>query len=215
MRKSALVAGLVSGLMAQSSACASTRPAAHRVRGTLFAAHRRNGRFDLRRVNNGAIKVIVASALLLGAAAGLAITIAPPPPREYVCQTWVALSTEDDYSMRVTLSPDGSGAGVLLRYDKSPEPFKVTSWNYEEYSLTLSVHFKNREIDISRMNGAFKRPVLSYISGMLPNPEPLSAKWLPGPLELSFQGGEKHFRFGAWPERDLQATVDALEKASP
>ena len=166
------------------------------------------------RLTNRFTRVLIAGALLVGAAAVSAITITPPPPREYVCQTWVALSSDDRYSMRLILKPDGTGLGVLMLYGKTPEQFKVNSWTYEDYSLALSVRFQNREVDITQIDGVFKRRVMSYISGMLTHPERLTADWLPGPLELSFHGGQTQFRFGAWPERDLQDTLDALKKAT-
>ena len=157
---------------------------------------------------------LVSTILLVVSATCLVITVSPPPPRKYVSQTWVAFSSDDNFSIRLALQPDGTGSGVLLPYKAPPEPFNVTSWDYDVYSLTLSVHFRNPKIGISTINGEFKHRVTSYVSSMLPNPERLSAGWLPGPLELSFSRGESQVRFSAWPENELEETLKSL-RGSP
>ncbi len=152
-------------------------------------------------------------AVLNGADAS-AITVSPPPTRQYVSQAWVGFSTDDTYTIRINLSPDGTGAGVLVAGDEAPEQFDVTTWTLTDRALDLSVRFHNPARSVSRITGSFKVYLTSYISGMLPHPERIGASWLPGPLELSMGDGENPVRFGAWPEHELRKLLRLAKKAS-
>jgi hypothetical protein len=82
----------------------------------------------------------------------------------------------------------------------------------DDYKLKLSIRFSDPERSSSVLAGTFKTYLLSYTQGMLPHPEKIHERDLPGPLELSFDGGT--LRFGLWPERELQERLQRARAAA-
>jgi hypothetical protein len=170
----------------------------------------------MRRDNLKTVTLVVSLFLLalLAQSGATAITVSPAPDRGYAAQTWVGFSTNDAYTIRITLAADGTGSGILLSSGGDKSPFAVTSWRLDLWSLILSVNFNDHERSGSRIAGTFKAHVLSYNTGMLPHPEGVSANDLPGPLELTLENGANRVRFGAWPERELDERLQRIRNAS-
>lgn len=150
-----------------------------------------------------------------------AIVVSPNPGPSYAAQTWLGFSSDDDYTIRLTLEPSGKGRGFLVCVDGTSEPFEVTSWRLEERNLVLAVHFKTSDLHQGKMSGAFKSKVLSYTTtGPLKPNDPMrhlmdaAPSDLPGPLELLFINGDQRVRFGAWPETEFKKLLEQLGKVS-
>ena len=148
-----------------------------------------------------------------------AITVSPPPEKQYAAQSWVGFSSDDGYTIRLQLVPGGTGSGVVLYYNDPPELFEVSAWRLEDYDLHLSVRFPGPILREATLDGVFKSSVLSYTTtgpsderkrGMM-NARPSE---LPGPLELDLTIGTRRIRFGAWPEAELARRLESLRKAS-
>lgn len=56
---------------------------------------------------------------------------APPLPFEEVATTWVGLSTDEHYMVRLVLSGDGSGTGGYTFLDGEARVFRIAAWDYE------------------------------------------------------------------------------------
>src|SRR5262245_41006855 len=71
-----------------------------------------------------------------------ALTVSPPPTKEYAAQTWLGFSTDDRYCIRLQLYSSGTGAGFLVPVDGVTQQFEITSWRLDGQNLRLSVHFQ-------------------------------------------------------------------------
>jgi hypothetical protein len=148
-----------------------------------------------------------------------AITVSPPPEKQYAAQAWVGFSSDDRYTIWLQLAPDGRGSGVVLYYNDPPERFEVSAWRLEHYDLHLSARFLGPTLQEATLVGVFKASVLSYTTTgprdegtrEMMNAPPTE---LPGPLELDLTIGTCRIRFGAWPEAELAKRLESLRKAS-
>lgn len=56
---------------------------------------------------------------------------------EDVAKTWVGVTVQGQYLLRVELLPDGSGFGGYAFLDGQPQTFEIPSWNYHEGRFEL------------------------------------------------------------------------------
>ena len=134
-----------------------------------------------------------------------AITVSPPPAKEYVSQVWLGFSIDDRSTLRLDLQSDGTGSGVLVEYEES-RSFRITSWSLNGSALALTIEFDASKHMAQRLSGKFKTYLLSYTEGMLPHPEKVYEREIPGRLELAFENSV--IRFGLWPEKELLARLE-------
>ncbi len=155
-------------------------------------------------------RAVVAIVATLGTAPVAAITVSPPPAREYVAQVWVGFSVDDNYSLRLDLKKDGTGAGSVLSGGESRN-IRITSWVQEGDELKIAFNFVDKDKTRGRLVGHFKTYLLSWNSNSLPHPERVHDGKLPGPLELTIEGSGT--RFGLWPEKELLELLRQLKSA--
>src|SRR5438552_16100458 len=101
------------------------------------------------------VAIMVGIGVLVNCGSAAAITPSLPPSREHVAQAWVGFSVDAASTLRIDLKADGTGSGILLSGDE-PKRFQVTAWTLKSDSLELSIHFKDPDIETSRLAGKFK-----------------------------------------------------------
>ena len=62
---------------------------------------------------------------------------ARPMPREEVAQTWVGVSADEQYMLRLILSEDGTGSGGYIFLDEEPRTFRIPAWHYESGEINI------------------------------------------------------------------------------
>ena len=91
-------------------------------------------------ISAGRIVLIVFAMLLL---ANRSPTCADKKPRpltlEEIAQTWVGISEDELYLVRMSLNRDGTGQGAYVFQDEPPMVFRVVSWKYDQKSIEIVV----------------------------------------------------------------------------
>lgn len=60
-----------------------------------------------------------------------------PMPFEEVATTWVGVSSDEHYLVRLVLEEDRTGAGGYTFLDEEPRTFRITSWNYDAGQIEI------------------------------------------------------------------------------
>ena len=60
-----------------------------------------------------------------------------PMPFEEVATTWVGLSADEQYLVRLVLQEDRTGAGGYTFLDEEPRTFRISSWHYDAGQIEI------------------------------------------------------------------------------
>lgn len=60
-----------------------------------------------------------------------------PMPFEEVATTWVGLSSDEQYLVRLVLQDDHTGAGGYTFLDEEPRTFHIVSWSYDAGQIEI------------------------------------------------------------------------------
>lgn len=79
-----------------------------------------------------AILVLLLLALLTASGSTWARKRVRPLPRAEVATTWLGISSDELYRVRLTLLPDGTGVGAFTFADDPARVFTISEWNYDD-----------------------------------------------------------------------------------
>jgi hypothetical protein len=58
-------------------------------------------------------------------------------PLEEVATTWIGVSADQNYVVRLVLHADGTGTGGYVFLDEPPRIFRISSWSYEDARIEI------------------------------------------------------------------------------
>lgn len=141
----------------------------------------------------------VALSVLCVAASGGGEKRMKPLTREEVAQTWVGLSEDELYLVRVDLAEDGLGSAGYVFAQEEPRLFRITSWKYvgDRVEIVLS------------------SPLLSSPHEQSLEVPRLAGKLIGNSMALTMEGRDWSRRLNLRPEADLEQRWSRLRQAMP
>lgn len=83
------------------------------------------------------ILVFAVGALIAMPSANWARKRGKPMPLEEVATTWVGLSTDEHYLVRLVLREDRTGTGGYVFLTEEPRTFRISSWSYDTGQINI------------------------------------------------------------------------------
>ncbi len=79
----------------------------------------------------------LAIVLLVSTSSGLASKRPQPPPLDEVAQTWIGISGNQRYLIRLELHADGTGLGAYTYRADEPRLFDIPTWHFKEGRIRI------------------------------------------------------------------------------